>query len=239
MPATRLQPGTVETLWDGYDDAIRDLFAILSADCLLACVRMPRPYGDPVEIVTGPVPAQSPFIPADAKIVVGAVAPASPDPIPLVLLPGFEYRMREWRHPDHPRGPLAARAQKVRPARRRRRVAPARATSADCVSSELGPPKLRCPPTWTAWAAGPRLDRTRARSVSSRWTPSEASGSTRLLSPRQISAYSVEGPSVPQAVLVVRPVPSANGLSALVNRRFSFSVPSMIPGWCSQSLPSP
>jgi hypothetical protein len=53
-----------------------------------------------VEIVTGPVPAQSPFIPLDAKIVVGAVAPASPDPIPIVLLPGFEYRMLEWRHPS-------------------------------------------------------------------------------------------------------------------------------------------
>ncbi len=60
---------------------------------------MPRPYADPVEIITAPVPAQSPFIPVDAKIVVGAVAPASPDPIPIVLLPGFEYRMREWRHP--------------------------------------------------------------------------------------------------------------------------------------------
>ena len=60
---------------------------------------MPRPYGDPVEIKTAPIPAQSPFIPADAKIVVGVVAPASPEPIPLVLLPGFEYRMREWRHP--------------------------------------------------------------------------------------------------------------------------------------------
>lgn len=23
---------------------------------------------------------------------------ASPDPIPIVRLPGFEYRMREWRH---------------------------------------------------------------------------------------------------------------------------------------------
>ena len=71
----------------------------------LTCMRdtvgfMPRPYADPVEIITAPVPAQSPFIPADAKIVVGAVAPASPDPIPIVLLPGFEYRMREWRHPD-------------------------------------------------------------------------------------------------------------------------------------------
>ena len=60
---------------------------------------MPRPYGDPVEIITAPVPAESPFIPTDAKIVVGAVAPASPDPIPIVLLPGHEYRMSEWRHP--------------------------------------------------------------------------------------------------------------------------------------------
>jgi hypothetical protein len=41
-----------------------------------------RPYADPVEIITAPVPATSPFIPTDAKIVVGAVAPASPDPIP-------------------------------------------------------------------------------------------------------------------------------------------------------------
>lgn len=32
-------------------------------------------------------------------MVVGVVAPASPGPIPIVLLPGFEYRMREWRHP--------------------------------------------------------------------------------------------------------------------------------------------
>jgi hypothetical protein len=61
---------------------------------------MPRPYGDPVEVVTGPIPAQSPFIPVDAKVVVGVVAPASPEPIPIVLLPGFEYRMREWRHPQ-------------------------------------------------------------------------------------------------------------------------------------------
>jgi hypothetical protein len=61
---------------------------------------MPRPYGDPIEIVTSPIPAQSPFIPADAKIAVGAVAPAAADPIPIVLLPGFEYRIREWRHPD-------------------------------------------------------------------------------------------------------------------------------------------
>jgi hypothetical protein len=44
--------------------------------------------------------AGSPPSPADAKIVIGAVTPASPDPIPIVLLPGFEDRMREWRHPD-------------------------------------------------------------------------------------------------------------------------------------------
>jgi hypothetical protein len=61
---------------------------------------MPRPYADPVEIATAPIPASSPFIPGGSKIVVGAVAPASPDPIAIVLLPGFEYRLREWRHPD-------------------------------------------------------------------------------------------------------------------------------------------
>ena len=60
----------------------------------------PGPMENPVEIHTAPVPAKSPFIPVDAKIVVGVVAPASPDPIPIVLLPGFEYRLREWRHPD-------------------------------------------------------------------------------------------------------------------------------------------
>ncbi len=40
------------------------------------------------------------FNPLVAKIVVGAIGPASPDPIPIVLLPGFEYRMLEWRHPE-------------------------------------------------------------------------------------------------------------------------------------------
>ena len=53
-------------------------FPLLSL--LLHSGAIARPYGEPVEIVTGPVPAQSPFIPLDAKIVVGAVAPASPDP---------------------------------------------------------------------------------------------------------------------------------------------------------------
>ena len=53
-----------------------------------------------MEILTAPVPPHSPFSPTDAQIVVGAVAPASPAPIPIVLLPGFEYRMREWRHPE-------------------------------------------------------------------------------------------------------------------------------------------
>src|SRR4029078_7901495 len=68
--------------------------------CVLFFSLMPRPYAHPVEVVTAPIPAPSPFIPAEAKIVVGAVAPASPDPIPIVLLPGFEYRLREWRHPE-------------------------------------------------------------------------------------------------------------------------------------------
>ena len=55
---------------------------------------------DAVEIITEPLDAQSPFIPAESKTVVGAAAPASPDPIPIVLTPGFEYRMREWRNPE-------------------------------------------------------------------------------------------------------------------------------------------
>jgi hypothetical protein len=59
-----------------------------------------RPYTDPVEIVTVPTPTLSPFVPANAKVVIGVVAPASTDPSPIVLLPGYEYRMREWRHPD-------------------------------------------------------------------------------------------------------------------------------------------
>ena len=53
-----------------------------------------------METKAGPAPAQAPFIPLDAKIVVGAVAPDSPQPIPIVLLPGFDYRMSEWRHPQ-------------------------------------------------------------------------------------------------------------------------------------------
>ena len=80
------------------------------------------PFADPVEIVTAPIPAQSPFIPADAKIVVGAVAPASPDPIPLVLLPGFEYRMREWRHPETHEMHWRLEQPKSHPASRRRGV---------------------------------------------------------------------------------------------------------------------
>ena len=67
---------------------------------MLLSVAWPRPYGDPVEIVTGPIRRSPRSSPPTRKIVVGAVAPASPDPIPLVLLPGFEYRLREWRHPE-------------------------------------------------------------------------------------------------------------------------------------------
>jgi len=66
---------------------------------LLSC-RMARPYGEPVEVITEPIRARSPFIPLDAKMVVGVVGPSVPDPMPIVLLPGFEYRMSEWRHPE-------------------------------------------------------------------------------------------------------------------------------------------
>jgi hypothetical protein len=48
-------------------------------------------------------PADSHGPPKDAStdMVLGALAPASPEPLPIVLLPGFEYRLREWRHPDN------------------------------------------------------------------------------------------------------------------------------------------
>ena len=82
-------------LCDFYECAIGVLYGYRASFSL-----MPRPYADPVEIVTKPIPAQSPFIPVDAKMVVGVIAPASPNPIPIVLLPGFEYRLREWRHPN-------------------------------------------------------------------------------------------------------------------------------------------
>lgn len=33
-------------------------------------------------------------------MIVGAIGPAVPKPMPLVLLPGFEYRIAEWRDPE-------------------------------------------------------------------------------------------------------------------------------------------
>ena len=44
---------------------------------------------------TKPVPSES-----RTRRSSSGVALASPEPIPTVLLPGFEYRMREWRHPE-------------------------------------------------------------------------------------------------------------------------------------------
>ena len=64
------------------------------------------------------VPAESPFIPTDAKVVVGAVAPASPDPIPIVLLPGVEYRIHEWRHPTTHQVHWRLERRKIRTTRR-------------------------------------------------------------------------------------------------------------------------
>ena len=100
---------------------------------------MARPYGDPVEILTGPVPSPSPFISGDTKVVLGAVAPASAQPIPIVLAPGFEYRMREWRNPEHPPDPLAAGAQKGHPSGRRRRVTPPNVEPRARTEGRVGP----------------------------------------------------------------------------------------------------
>ena len=63
--------------------------------CLDSWRSLWRPSGDTHS--TGSCP-RLPFIPTDAKFVV-VVVPASPDPIPIVLLPGLEYRMLEWRNP--------------------------------------------------------------------------------------------------------------------------------------------
>jgi hypothetical protein len=79
--------------------------------------------------------------PLDAKIVVGAVPPASPDPIPIVLLPGFECRMRVAA-PGDPRDPLAPGGEKVRPARRSRRLALS-STARGSTTNHLGPLRMR------------------------------------------------------------------------------------------------
>lgn len=54
-----------------------------------------RPYRDAAEVATEPIPdRRAPWIPADAVMVRGVWQPGAPDPIPLVLLPCFEYRLR-------------------------------------------------------------------------------------------------------------------------------------------------
>lgn len=56
---------------------------------------MARPYKDAVELSTEPVPRlRSRFTPEDAVIVKGVYSPGVPDAAPLVLAPGFEYRVR-------------------------------------------------------------------------------------------------------------------------------------------------
>src|SRR5204862_1629453 len=99
---------------------------------------VPRPYTDTVEIITAPVPATSPFIPLDAKIVVGAVAPASPEPIPIVLLPGFEYRMLEWRHPSTREIHWRLEGRESSQARRRRRLASPTSTAPGTATNHRG-----------------------------------------------------------------------------------------------------
>ena len=55
-----------------------------------------RPCGDRHRSGTGAVPVHS----RRREDRGGRGRSGIPDPIPIVLLPGFEYRMREWRHPD-------------------------------------------------------------------------------------------------------------------------------------------
>ena len=53
-----------------------------------------------MEIITAPVPAQSPFIPTGRQDRGGRGRTGLPGPDPDRAAPGFEYRMREWRHPQ-------------------------------------------------------------------------------------------------------------------------------------------
>lgn len=58
---------------------------------------MARPYKDRSELATEPVPERrSPHIPEDAVIVVGVWHPGAPAPTPVVLLPGYDYRLRQY-----------------------------------------------------------------------------------------------------------------------------------------------
>ena len=78
-----------------------------------------------MEIVTAADPGAVAVHPRGrGKIVVGAVAPASPDPIPVAPLPELPARIREWRHPATHEVHWLLERRKSSLARRRRLVAP-------------------------------------------------------------------------------------------------------------------
>lgn len=62
---------------------------------------MARPYRDAAELITEPVSEGAlRFVPKDAVRVLGIVYPGATEPLPIVLMPGFEYRMRRFEDPE-------------------------------------------------------------------------------------------------------------------------------------------
>lgn len=57
---------------------------------------MARSYRDAVELIVGPLPVRSAVTPDDAVVIVGAITIGAVDPVPVVLLPGWEYRIRSF-----------------------------------------------------------------------------------------------------------------------------------------------
>jgi hypothetical protein len=56
---------------------------------------MPRPYRDAAELVTDPVDRDLYVMVPEGSIVVRGIAfPGVEEPVPLVLMPGYDYRLR-------------------------------------------------------------------------------------------------------------------------------------------------
>lgn len=55
---------------------------------------MPRAYRDALELATEEVDGRVPGQVEGTVIVHGVVSPGHPEPVPVVLIPGFEYRAR-------------------------------------------------------------------------------------------------------------------------------------------------
>jgi hypothetical protein len=65
---------------------------------------MARPYRDAAELATTPVDrAIHPLVTEGAAILLGISFPAVDGPVPIMLVPGYEYRLRHVPAPGHER----------------------------------------------------------------------------------------------------------------------------------------